>query len=96
MFKMETVGYIHGGLVLMIMTLDFPAGYVTRLNKSELYQIPEDIKSFNDAIELIKAVWKSKMRVVNTMALLNNDSTEKDDIVDRLRNISIFKRNRSY
>nr|CAG8506175.1 14904_t:CDS:2 [Entrophospora candida] len=91
MEKMETVGYIHGGLVLMIMTLDLPAGYVTRINKSELYHIPEDIESFNDAIELITAVWKSKMRVVNTMALLN--STEKDVIVDRLRNVSTIKRN---
>ncbi|CAG8662110.1 8669_t:CDS:2, partial [Diversispora eburnea] len=93
MEKMETVGHIHGGLVLMIMTLDLPAGYVTRINKSELYRIPEDIESFNDAIELITAVWKSKMRVVNTMALLNN--TEKDVIVDRLRNVSTIKRNRN-
>ena len=43
------------------MTLDLPAGYVTRINKSELYRIPEDIESFNDAIELITAVWKSKV-----------------------------------
>ncbi|CAJ0876178.1 5051_t:CDS:2 [Entrophospora sp. SA101] len=93
MEKMETVGYIHGGLVLMIMTLDLPAGYITRINKSELYRIPEDIESFNDAIELITAVWKSKMRVVNTMALLN--STKKDVIVDRLRNVSTIKRNRN-
>ncbi len=33
------------------------------------------------------------MRVVNTMALLNN--TEKDVIVDRLRNMSTIKRNRN-
>ncbi|CAG8471208.1 2286_t:CDS:10 [Diversispora eburnea] len=92
MEKMETVGYIHG-LVLMIMTLDLPAGYVTRINKSELYRIPEDIESFNDAIELITAVWKSKMRVVNTMILLNNK--EKGVIIDRLRNVSTIKRNKN-
>ncbi|CAG8741743.1 5213_t:CDS:2, partial [Funneliformis caledonium] len=58
--EMETVGYIHGGLVLMVMTLDLPVGYITRLIKSELYRIPEDIGSFGKAIELITAVWKSK------------------------------------
>ncbi|CAG8548246.1 10741_t:CDS:10 [Cetraspora pellucida] len=53
-------------------TVNLPAGYITRINKSELYRIPEDVESFNDAVELITAVWKSKMRVVNTMSLLNN------------------------
>jgi len=45
----------------MIMTLDLPAGYFNRLSKSELFSIPEDIGSFNKAIELITAVWKSKV-----------------------------------
>ena len=49
------------GLVLMIMTLDLPAGYINRLSKSELFSIPEDIGSFNKALELITAVWKSKV-----------------------------------
>jgi len=49
------------GSVLMIMTLDLPAGYINRLSKSELFRIPEDIESFNKVIELITAVWKSKV-----------------------------------
>lgn len=82
MSDMETVGYIHGGMllsfffqlcriisnyiyfagsVLMIVTLDLPAGYIQRLFKSDLYSIPEDIESFNKASELITAVWKSKI-----------------------------------
>jgi len=51
----------------MIMTLDLPAGYVTRLNKSELYYIPDDISSFSKAIELITAVWKSKVVLLNAL-----------------------------
>ena len=49
------------GSVLMIMTLDLPAGYINRLSKSDLFNIPEDIESFNKVIELITAVWKSKV-----------------------------------
>ena len=45
----------------MIVTLDLPAGYVHRLSKSDLYSIPEDIESFNKVVELITAVWKSKV-----------------------------------
>ncbi|PKY56054.1 hypothetical protein RhiirA4_549052 [Rhizophagus irregularis] len=58
MSDMETVGYIHGGSVLMIVTLDLSAGYIQRLFKNDLYSIPEDIESFNKASELITAVWK--------------------------------------
>lgn len=61
MNNLETIGYIHGGSVLMIITLDFPAGYIHRLSKSDLYSIPEDIESFNESIELITTVWKSKV-----------------------------------
>ncbi|CAB4433185.1 unnamed protein product [Rhizophagus irregularis] len=66
MNKIETIGYIHG---------DLPAGYITRITKSELYHIPEDIGSFSEAIKLITAVWRSKMRVTRTMRLLHH--TEK-------------------
>mgnify|MGYP006951367578 CR=1 FL=1 len=45
----------------MIMSLDLPSGYITRLTKSDLYYIPEDVGSFSKAIELITAVWKSKV-----------------------------------
>ncbi|CAG8578678.1 2772_t:CDS:10, partial [Paraglomus occultum] len=88
MKSMETIGYIHGGSALMIMTLDLPAGYITRLSKSELYYIPDNISSFSKAIELITAVWKSKMRVVRTMKTLQRD---EEDSVSRLRNISSRK-----
>jgi hypothetical protein len=89
MSDMETVGYIHGGSVLMIVTLDLPAGYIHRLFKSDLYSIPEDIESFNKALELITAVWKSKKQVVRTMELLQDN--EKDSS-KHLKNVSIRKR----
>ncbi|CAG8681919.1 13622_t:CDS:2, partial [Funneliformis mosseae] len=86
MNKMETIGYIHGGSVLMIMTLDLPAGYITRITKSELYYIPEDIGSFSEAIKLIAA-----MRVVRTMRLLHCNEKD-DDVVNFLKNASSLKK----
>ncbi|CAG8837549.1 10497_t:CDS:2, partial [Gigaspora margarita] len=59
--KLETVGYIHGGRVMMLMTLDNPAGYVMRLTKGDIFEIPEDVESFSLALELIGAVWMFKM-----------------------------------
>ncbi|KAG9285781.1 hypothetical protein G9A89_013206 [Geosiphon pyriformis] len=59
--QMETVGYVHGGLVLMIIVLDVPAGYVTRIRKSSLYRIPEEVESFDTALDLLGAVWASNV-----------------------------------
>ncbi|CAG8721891.1 9360_t:CDS:2, partial [Funneliformis mosseae] len=87
--NVETVGYIHRGSVLMIITLDFPAGYIHRLSKSDLYNILEDIESFNKALELITAVWKSKKQVVRTMELLQENEKDSSKC---LKNVSIRKR----
>ncbi|CAJ0750239.1 1640_t:CDS:1, partial [Entrophospora sp. SA101] len=58
--KLITVGYIHGGLQLMFMTLDNPAGYVFCLVKSSLYSIPVSFQNFTEALELIASVWTMK------------------------------------
>ncbi|RGB24223.1 hypothetical protein C1646_773383 [Rhizophagus diaphanus] len=88
MNKIETIGYIHGGSVLMIMSLDLPAGYITRITKSDLYHIPEEIGSFSEAIKLITA-----MRVTRTMRLLHHTETETDDdVVSILKNASSLKK----
>ncbi|CAG8705294.1 17961_t:CDS:2 [Cetraspora pellucida] len=50
--KLETIGYVHA---------DNPTGYIMRLTKSDLFEIPEDIESFALALELIGAVWMSKV-----------------------------------
>jgi hypothetical protein len=45
----------------MIMVLDNPSGYVTRIMRSEIFEIPEDVESFPLALELIAAVWIAKV-----------------------------------
>ncbi|CAG8833630.1 18303_t:CDS:2, partial [Gigaspora margarita] len=50
-----------GGRVMMLITLDNLAGYVMRLTKGDIFEIPEDVESFSLALELIGAVWIFKM-----------------------------------
>ncbi|RUS34619.1 hypothetical protein BC938DRAFT_479469 [Jimgerdemannia flammicorona] len=42
-------------LVLMIMVLDNPAGYVTRITKIDLFEIPEDVEI---VLELIVSIFR--------------------------------------
>lgn len=54
----------------MLMILDNPAGYVVRITKSDLFEIPEDVESFPMAMELIAAVWMMKLRVKRAIHLI--------------------------
>ena len=47
---------------MMLMLLDNPDGYVMCLNtKSNIFEIPENVKLFALALELISAVWMFKV-----------------------------------
>ncbi|CAG8544423.1 11317_t:CDS:10, partial [Paraglomus brasilianum] len=59
--KLETIGYVHNGTVLMIMSIDNPVGYVTRVTRSDFFEIPESVEFFSSALELIGAVLLSKV-----------------------------------
>ncbi len=46
---------------MMLMSLDNPDGYVMRLTKGNIFEIPENVESFALALELISAVWMFKV-----------------------------------
>ena len=45
------------GCSLMLIFVDIPKGYICRLTRSIVYEIPTKIASFYKALELISAVW---------------------------------------
>ncbi|KAG2175299.1 hypothetical protein INT44_007787, partial [Umbelopsis vinacea] len=44
---LRTVGFILSGLTMEILTMDAPNGYITRLTRSKLYQVPKEVSSVN-------------------------------------------------
>nr|CAG8533325.1 13869_t:CDS:2 [Entrophospora candida] len=79
--KLITIGYIHGGLQLMFMTLDNPAGYVFRLVKSSLYNIPVSFQNFTEALELIAAVWTMKIKFYEDSESLIDLRNRNNDVL---------------
>ncbi|CAI2193859.1 18317_t:CDS:2, partial [Funneliformis geosporum] len=41
--KLETIGFIHAGLSVLLLRLDSPAGYVSRISRSKMLTIPSNI-----------------------------------------------------
>ncbi|CAJ0910374.1 12781_t:CDS:2, partial [Entrophospora sp. SA101] len=68
--ELEIVGFVHGGCSLMLIFVDIPKGYICRLTRSIVYEIPTKIKSFYKALELISAVWTAKLKVQRTISIV--------------------------
>ncbi|GES88088.1 C2H2-type zinc finger transcription factor [Rhizophagus clarus] len=64
--KLQTVGMIHSGLIMTILRLDNPFGYVCRIRRSESMQVPDDEKIFPDVLMLLAAVLNFKAIVKKT------------------------------
>ncbi|CAJ0764966.1 1047_t:CDS:10, partial [Entrophospora sp. SA101] len=74
--ELEIVGFVHGGRSLMLIFVDIPKGYICRLTRSIVYEIPTKIMSFYKALELISAVWTAKLKVQRTISIVEQPKTK--------------------
>ncbi|CAG8670241.1 9222_t:CDS:10, partial [Funneliformis mosseae] len=58
--QIQTVGIVHSGLSMMILYLDNPCGYVCRLNRGEILEVPDDERFFSSVLLLLAAVLNLK------------------------------------
>lgn len=70
--KIQTVGAIHAGLMIMMVYLDNPEGYICRIRRSEPMEVPSNAEEFPDILDIlalvlnIKAVVRETMKAVHT------------------------------
>ncbi|RIA96714.1 hypothetical protein C1645_358445 [Glomus cerebriforme] len=72
--KLQTVGIIHSGLMMTILRLDNPFGYVCRIRRGESMQVPDDEKIFPDVLILLAAVLNLKAIVKKTAETVQSKS----------------------
>ncbi|CAG8476978.1 14049_t:CDS:10 [Ambispora leptoticha] len=75
--KLETIGFIHAGLSVLLLRLDSPAGYVSRISRSKMLTIPSNISEFcKGVLPAIKLAWKAKKIVSNVIEMMNENDEE--------------------
>ncbi|PKK58077.1 hypothetical protein RhiirC2_347831 [Rhizophagus irregularis] len=63
--KLETIGFIHAGLSVLLLRLDSPAGYIGRITRSKMLTIPSTISEFGKGVlPVIMLAWKAKSLVM--------------------------------
>ncbi|CAB4400787.1 unnamed protein product [Rhizophagus irregularis] len=75
--KLETIGFIHAGLSVLLLRLDSPAGYVSRISRSRMLTIPSNISEFGKGVlPAIVLAWKAKKIVSNVIKIMNENHEE--------------------
>ncbi|CAG8701917.1 9102_t:CDS:10 [Funneliformis caledonium] len=75
--QIQTVGIVHSGLSMMILYLDNPCGYVCRLNRGEILEVPDDERFFSSVLLLLAAVLNLKSCVRETIKAVQNKEINK-------------------
>ncbi|CAG8527819.1 14129_t:CDS:2 [Acaulospora morrowiae] len=89
--QLETIGILHAGLMMVLLRLDSPAGYVCRVLQSKSFSIATNIKEFVKTFPLISLTWKAKKIVENMISLIEQtnetDESSEEDQLRRLQDV---------
>ncbi|PKC63057.1 hypothetical protein RhiirA1_397151 [Rhizophagus irregularis] len=68
--KIQTVGIIHGGLMMTIAYIDNPMGYICRLRRSDLMEVPDVAEKFESILTILASVLNIKSVVRETIKIV--------------------------
>ncbi|RIA86827.1 hypothetical protein C1645_828657 [Glomus cerebriforme] len=89
--KIQTVGLIHAGLMIMTVFLDNPKGYVCRIQRGELMEVPDNVENFPSILIVLASVLNIKVVVQETIKAVQS----KEQIVTEFKRAGFRKRSRN-
>ncbi|CAB4407224.1 unnamed protein product [Rhizophagus irregularis] len=86
--KVETIGFLHAGLMMMMLRLDSPSGYICRISRSKSLSIPSQVEEFGaKALPCILLAWMAKTIVANTIRLVEQEDEDNVNEEDQLQQL---------
>ncbi|RIA83184.1 hypothetical protein C1645_743266 [Glomus cerebriforme] len=76
MRKLNVIGFVHAGAVLIRVNLDCPAGYVCRYMRRNPLEVYADGKSLDVLVEIIHA----KLLILQTMKVVNDPADSNSNV----------------
>jgi len=75
--NLMTIGFIHAGLSVLLLTLDSPTGYICRISRSKMLTVPSTVSEFGTrALPAIVLAWKAKKIVSNVIEMMTQNDDE--------------------
>ncbi|CAG8685114.1 4347_t:CDS:10 [Rhizophagus irregularis] len=88
--KLQSIGFIHSSLMILLLRLDSPAGYTCRITRTKMLEVPSQIAQFGaKVLPVIMLAWKAKMIVKETIEFVEQKqySENEEDTDDQLQNL---------
>nr|CAG8653771.1 11414_t:CDS:2 [Entrophospora candida] len=80
--KLQTIGIIHSGLVMAVMYMENPKGYISRIRRGELFEIPDEEENFPSLLNIIAAVLNFKSAVLETLKVIKPETPTTKSLKD--------------
>ncbi|PKY17305.1 hypothetical protein RhiirB3_404155, partial [Rhizophagus irregularis] len=72
---MQTVGIIHTGLMIMMVHLDNPQGYICRIQRGEVMEVPDNLEKFSSVLKILAAVLNLKIVIKETLKVIQKETS---------------------
>ncbi|CAG8649218.1 9688_t:CDS:2, partial [Paraglomus occultum] len=77
--NLQTLGFVHSGLYMMLLLLDQPAGYICRVTRSKMEKVSEDVSQFPETLSVLTLILKAKMIIKEIICLLEGRTPETNN-----------------
>ncbi|KAG9301062.1 hypothetical protein G9A89_015798 [Geosiphon pyriformis] len=89
--RIQTVGIIHGGLMMTMLYLDKPKGYICRVRRSDSMEVPDKAGKFPSVLTILASILNAKAVVRETIKAVQPkgptiQSLEEAGLQKRFRN----------
>lgn len=87
--KLQSIGFMHAGLKILLR-MDSPAGYMCRITRSKMLEIPPQIAQFGSKVlPVVMLAWKAKMIVKEMVEFVEKKqyTEDKENLDDQLQNL---------
>ncbi|CAG8569475.1 14330_t:CDS:2 [Funneliformis mosseae] len=82
--SLKTIGLIHAGLFMLLLRLDFLAGYICGISRSKMLTVLSTINEFGKKVlPMIVLAWKAKKIISNSIEVM--DKNDNKDPLESLQ-----------
>ncbi|RUS28554.1 hypothetical protein BC938DRAFT_481750 [Jimgerdemannia flammicorona] len=73
--KLNIVGFIHSGAVLIRTNLDCPAGYVCRYTRGEAFEVHANVNKFSESLDVLIEI----LQILQTMKVVDSGAASEQE-----------------
>ncbi|KAF0482067.1 c2h2-type zinc finger transcription factor [Gigaspora margarita] len=76
--RLQTIGIMHSGLMMVVVYMDNPHGYVCRIRRGDIMEVPDNEEKLSALLVILAAILNAKIIVRETMKIVQQKKNSED------------------